>query len=1059
MHENVPYTPLTKLPTTKRLLIDASSIIKACCYAGKDEEFGIMITLPNGKPRYVNSAYYGSELFLKSYAGVLEAHNLTPNQTVLVLDGHDANRFRKNIYSGYKANREELAPELYDSFNRAIKRSATQLMKLGALVVDQDMTEADEIIAYLCKELDGEKLVWSRDGDMLLLQDNDTDILLNDELNPSLSIACDNKFATVYKALVGDPSDNLPGAKGFGEAAFNKMVLKYGDEGLETMQQMIEDRELDLLNDDEFKPFKKVIEGAGLVYLSYNCAKFYPENVNTAFNAMNIQARLIEPADDDTHPYLTRYSGQVSLAQTDADLHDLKVHLKTSSFVTIDLETSTPPESDEWVAAILATKKTKSTVVDVFGSDITGMGVTCGANANITQYIPIDHLDCHNFDLEDIANVLDAIPEGVPVAIHNTNFELPVLYENLGGWLSNAVDTQLMKSYVDENTLLGLKKCSKQYFDYDQTSYEEVTQGRKMNELTGAEVLDYGADDTIVGSALYNRLKFTLELESTIGVFENCELITQYWVAEAFIDGFEPDLERLKELELHDQQEFAELEIQLNEYLTSIDWKGCTFEPVPDLSPASAKEAFLALSGTKLNCRARLPAKVSAAVRDQGQPELADLFDNEDLASINATLEAVFEGHPEFDVEKDANLKHLVYDVWGLPIRFRTIPTKIMRKKGIKEGNPQIDVPAIDHAIQLDLVGEDEASSLKRKILKMIRKMKAANTRQGLYYTPYPVLAHWKDGKIHPDLGQSRTTTRRFAPRSPNVNQLPKKGDGLAVREMIEAPEGWVVFASDFSGQELRLSADASQDENMLACFIGDNLKDMHSLTGAAIAQTNQSEFGDYDWFMENIKHPEVVDLRALGKNTNFSTQFLCRAKKLAKLLVTDEISAQKYLNAKNETYSGLAQWQQDAIVRAKTNGYALTKLGAKRHLAAGIRDHNKYEAAKAERQAVNYEIQGSAAEMTKLAVRQMAVKGLLNRDDVQFILPVHDEVVLFLRIDTILETLPALHACMVIQYADMMVPLVSDISLGKTFGTLIDVGSNPDPEKIAAALKEIGGK
>ncbi len=1058
MHEAIPYSPLTKLPDTKRFIIDASSIIKACCYVGKDEEFGQKATAPDGSIIWVNSAYYGSEIFLKSYAGMLEHYKLTPNQTVLVLDGHDANRFRKNIYPDYKGNRPELAPELYKSFADAIKRSGEQLMKLGAFVVDQDMTEADEIIAYLCKNLRGPKLVWSRDKDMLLLQDSDTDILLSDELNPSISIACDNKHASVYKALVGDTSDNLPGAKGFGNAAFNKMVLKYGDEGLETMQQMLEDNELHLLDDEEFKPFKKVIDGAGMVYLSYRCAKFYPENVNTAFSPMTIKARLIEPADDETHPHLARFAGSVKLAQTKKDLADLKVHLKTSPFVALDLETSVPPESDEWIEAIMATKTNKkSSVVDVFGSMISGIGITCGINANVTYYTPVDHLDCHNFSLDDIADIIDAIPDGVPVAVHNANFELPVIYTNLGGWLSNVVDTQLMKSDVDENTLLGLKQCSKQYFNYDQVTYAEVTQGRKMNEMAAAEVLSYGADDTIVGSALYNRLKLSMEMEGTIGVFEECELMTQYWVAEAFVNGFEPDLERLTELQQHDANTFVTLEDELNEYLISIDWKGCVFEPIQDLEPASMKGAFLELQGEKLNCRARLPEKVAAAIREQGQPELADLFEKGDIDSINATLEAVFEIHPDFDVEKDAHLKHLVYDVWGLPIRFRTIPTKIMRSKGIKEGNPQIDVPAVDHAIQLDLAGDDADSLLKKKILKNIRSMKAINTRQGLYYTPYPVITHWKDGRIHTQLGQSRTTTRRFAPSSPNVNQLPKKGEGLPVREVVSAPPGWLVCAMDWSGQELRLAADASQDTNMLSCYIGDNLKDPHSMTGAAVALKKGSEFGDYDHFIANLEEKAVMVFRGLGKGINFSSQYLCRAAKLAKLLITDPASAQQYLDAKNETYPELAQWQQDTIARARKSGFALTRLGAKRHLAEGIRAHNKYDAAKAERRAVNYEIQGSAAEMTKLAIKDMILTGHFHQGYAQILFPVHDELVFFIRRDKIVEVLPELHACMTKQYADMVVPLESEISLGHSFGTLAKTGISADEELINKVLKKIG--
>ena len=459
----------------------------------------------------------------------------------------------------------------------------------------------------------------------------------------------------------------------------------------------------------------------------------------------------------------------------------------------------------------------------------------------------------------------------------------------------------------------------------------------------------------------------------------------------------------------------------------------------------------------KLDCRARLIPKVSAAIREQGQPELADLIDAKDIDSINATLEAVFEPHPEFEVEKDAHVKELVYDVWKLPIRFRTIPTELMRKKGITQGNPQIDVPAVDHAIQLDLVGDDEETVTKQTILKTIRAMKAINTRQGLYYTPYPVLAHWKDGKIHPNLGQSRASTRRFTPSSPNVNQLPKKGEGLAVRETVSAPDGWLVCAMDWSGQELRLAADASQDKNMVSCYVGDNLKDPHSLTGASIAGKQNSEFGDYEHFVSNLDDKDVKKFRGLGKGVNFSSQYLCRAAKLAKMLVTDVDSAQQYLDAKNETYSGLAQWQQDTINRAKENGYALTRLGAKRHLAKDIRARNKYEAAKAERQAVNFEIQGSAAEMTKLAINDMIKTGHFHGGYAQILFPVHDELVCFIRKDKVLEILPEIHTCMTKQYADMFIPLESEIDLGSSFGTLVTVGTEAEFEAITKTIIEIG--
>lgn len=1050
----LPYESLEKLPDTNRILIDASSVIRACCYAGKDKEFGKLVKLENGKTEFVNSGYYGSELFLYSYAGVIKLYGYKPYQTVLVLDGFDANRLRKNMYARYKADRAKLSPERYESFKVAIKRTSDILLSLGAMVVQQDMTEADDIIAYLCGNLKGKKLVWSRDADMLALQKKgEVDVLLNETMNPQLSPACGNKQIPIYKALVGDSSDCLPGAKGFGKKAFEGMVLKYGDEGLAEMQEMLDSETLHLLDPDDFKPFKHILANLEEVYNSYRCAQFYPQYVNLAYTPMQIEAGMVQKVLPDTHPRLTEYAGKVVLSSTKQDLEALKSQIKRSPFIALDLETTTPAESKEWVAAIRETKKgsgKKPNIIDVFGSTITGVGITCGDNLQITYYTPIDHKDCHNFSLDDLADVIDAIPDSIPVAVHNSSFELPVLYNNLKGWLSYAVDTQIMKSYVDENTKLGLKSCAKQYFNYEQTSYDEVTQGRAMDELTGAEVLDYGSDDTIVTAALYNRLKFTLELENTLPVFEACELLTQYWVAEAFINGFPPNLACLKGLEAKDQQEFLCLEEELLSYLHSIDWPGCKFVPLADAS--LGKEAFLRLSGKPLACRARLVEKVAKAMREQGQPELADLYEAQDLTSINETLMACFEPNPEFDVEKNKHIKALVYDTWNLPIRFRTIPTKIMRSKGITQGNPQVDNPAIAHMLALDI----DPTMVEHRILNVIKEIKAVNTRQGLYHTPYPVLAHWKDGRIHSNLGQSFAVTRRFTPSQPNVNQLPKKGEGLAVRGVVQAPEGWFVCAMDWSGQELRLAADASQDDNMLSCYIGEHLRDPHSLVGASIAEKQGSEFGNYEKFIANLKNTEVHEFRATGKQVNFSSQYLCRAPKLAKLLVTDKESAQTYLEAKDATYPGLSVWQQRVIDQARELGYAVTRLGARRHLHESIKSSDKYKAAEAERRAVNFEIQGSAAEMTKLAISEMVRTGYFHGGGAQIIFPVHDELVFFISGLVIHEALPILHKCMRTQYADMVVPLESDITIGCDFGSLVNAGAEATDENINKALKQL---
>lgn len=1045
---------IEQLPKITRLLIDASSIIKACCYAGDDPEFGISVENPEGKKVRVNSAQHGLDNFYLALSSTLNEFNLAPFQVVLVLDGKHGNRYRKGFYPGYKGNRKPLAQEQYGVFNEAIDTACKVVKSLGGFVTFQENAEADDVIAYLAEKLQGRKVIWTRDADMLALQSDDVDIYNSKELNWQVNPLCDNKHLLVYKSLVGDASDNLKGAKGFGEKAFEKLMFKYAEEGMDTLAEMLENKTLHELNADEFPLFKKIIDNTNDVYLSYTCAKLYPENALP----LTIENGMVEDAGESIHPYLDDYRGSRLLVQNNKDIEELQTQIKLSPFIALDLETSTSATSDKWGRAILAAqaKRKNAVMVDVFGSFICGVGITCGKNLNKTYYIPLRHLECHNFDNDNLADILTGIPAGTPVAIHNTNFELPVIYNNIGGWLEDAVDTQIMASYVDENQRLGLKVCSKHYFDYDQATYKETTGGRKMDELTAEEVFAYGTDDTVVTAALYNLFLFRMETEGTLAAFEQCELLAQYWVAKAFIDGFKPDLDKLLELEQKDTKRYGELRIQLNEYLTSVRWRGSVFELMEALTPVTIKQAAYTLYPTiEMFRNIRVKDKIVHALREAGCGDLATAYGNNDLNYVNKRLEEVFVGQPDFDVERVAHLKELMYIFWELPVRFRTIPTANMRKKGQNKGNPQADKAAIDHALALDLLGKND--EVKRNVLLIIREMRSINTRRGLYYTPYPLLTHWRDGRIHPQLGQSRAATRRFTPAAPNVNQLPKRGEGLAVRGLVKAPEGYLVAAMDWSGQELRLAADASQDPAMLSCYVGDekDLRDPHSLTGVAIAAKTGSEFNTYAKFVANLDNKEVKTIRGLAKGVNFSSQYLCRAPKLAKLLVVDAKSAQQYLDAKNKAYKGLCGWQQTTIKRAKSQGYAVTRLGARRHLEASFSAGDKYTVAEAERRALNFEIQGSAAEMTKIAISAMVRDGLFDTNDAQILFPVHDEIVLFIKKTEAARLLPLMHEKMTMTYADMTVPLESELSLGLSFGTLAVVGTKVTSEVIERFLNE----
>lgn len=1083
----------------RRLLIDLSSILRASHYVGKDYEFGKNVSF-EGKSVWVNSAQWAVDTFMASYTNVLQTHDLTPFQTVLVKDGVNSRRLRADIYPNYKANRPPSPPELNAEYAEAADEVCREVMNCGGLVVWQDEREADDVIAYLAQELEGPKLIWSRDADMLALMEvGEVDVLLKDTLNPTIHEHCPAEFVHVYKALVGDSSDNLPGAKGFGDGAFTQLCKIFQTEGLRLMRELIEGYRLPELQDDvaELKSLQKVIDSAGLVYLSYACAKFYPEKINTPRQPLEV-AGAIPRADQPVHHRLSPWAWKkLAPSATDPRAKEwLVAELRRSPLVALDIETSTSSESEAWVENVLASKKSrrKDTVfVDVYGSKLTGLSLTFGKNMQHTVYLPVRHLEVpggpQNWSSEQVADVISGIPETTSIIIHNTAFELPVLYREWGGWVDNAQDTLVMKSYVDENTSLGLKFCSEHYFGYKQKTYEETTtiegvagtlkggkvkdtwvdeqtgvqwerRQYKMDELPAGLVFDYACDDTICTAMLYNRLRFTMELEKTWDAYQTMEQPAFYWVAEAFVDGIDIDWEYLEQLRAEDAATYAAARKVVLDYLATVDWPGTKYQPF-QMNPKGIKSAFqLVTGGQELVTRFRKLDKLIEEVAAQGAPELAALLIGGDTTKLDEYLSGFFDAAPEFDSNKDAHLRTLMYEVMKLPIRFRTRVTALQREKGKREGTPQVDDCAIDHAIKLDL----QEGCEELDVLLAVRTMKRCKTREQLYYNAYPVLRHWESGKIHPQLGQCRTATRRFAPNNPNINQLPKKNEGKKVRKLISTSGlrdgsglAWYVVAMDFSGQELRLAAEDSGDEALTSCYVGENLRDPHSLTGHGIAQKQLGYGGSYEDFqVAKEEDKELKACRAKGKGVNFSSQYLCRAPKLAKLLVVSEEEAQLFLDAKNEVYWGLAQWQQERIEKAHQRGYADTFLGAKRHLHDKLTSADKWVVAEAERQAVNFRIQGSGAEMTKLAINEMWLRGIFDEPGVKLLFPVHDEVVVFVREDRLLDAIPAIHACMVQRYASMKIPLESEISIGYNFGELITVGKEPTESAITAAIAKL---
>lgn len=1050
------------------VLIDTSAILKKSLFAGKDLELGYeeQITNEEGeiKTNWINSAEYGFDIATGMVKNFFAEARLYPKDAILVLEGVNGTKFRKGFYPDYKSGRPK-SPAILKEYNKLEAMFVEAMLSLGAQVATHPGVEADDLIGWIAENIKEPLWVWTIDGDLAVLRKHaNVNTHINGVINsnPFGDFPCE--FIDVYKSTVGDSSDKIKGAPGFGKKAFDSVYATWGDTGLANLRQLIETRSLVKMQEDvaTCPALQKLIDNAQSVELSYKCAKLHTEMIQQ--DTIEWQHGM-NAVKEGHHPNLRHFAQEV-VGVTQSNFVGVFTRIKQlaqeNPLVSLDIETSTPEESDEWIEQIVAVKgKKEEKLVDVFGSELVSLQITLGGNFQYTFDFSVNHAETNNVTLEMVEQILLYLNPTHRFIIQNVNFELPVLKNTYGWFLRDVDDTQLMASYVDENSELGLKKNSPRWLNYTQTTYEElVGEGslgakRKMNDLTLAEAISYAADDTICTAALYQWYKLHMLMENVWDIYRKVEIGACFWTAQAYLDGLNINLATLAELSKRDEKLLTAYQDKIFEFLVKVGWEGTVFKPLTledYQTPDKIKYAYKIVTGEELKTRKRKFEAILGELQETEAAELVDILKSGNIDLINQYLGSKFVGKPDFNFNSTLQVRNLLYNVLGLPERLFNDHTETQIAKG--------ELPTAktnNDALELAILYDAPKDSVERMVLENLVEIKGLLTRFSLFYKTYSVMPHWKDGKIHSSLNQCATNTRRFSSSKPNIQQFSKnKGD---IRKVVVPHNNQSMIVSlDFSAQELRIIADLSQDKNMLSCYIGDDLKDMHSITAAKISGMDYAEFRAIQLDENHPRHTEIVNLRKLAKTVNFGTQYGMESKKLAISLRCSQEEAQGFINAKDEAFRGAEIWKDEVTKQASLKGYSLTMLGARRHLTTSLNSSNSYEASKAERQAVNFVVQGSAAEMTKLAMGRMFQSGMREKYDMRFLATIHDEIVMSINIKDMPEVIPQVYAAMTAPYANMKVPLQSSVSIGWNFGDQHELGDNvvPTPENISEFINKI---
>lgn len=312
-----------------------------------------------------------------------------------------------------------------------------------------------------------------------------------------------------------------------------------------------------------------------------------------------------------------------------------------------------------------------------------------------------------------------------------------------------------------------------------------------------------------------------------------------------------------------------------------------------------------------------------------------------------------------------------------------------------------------------------ETLAEEHQVAKDILEQRHLAKLKSTYVDTLPELRSPADGRIHTTFNQTVTTTGRLSSSNPNLQNIPARtalGNRIRGAFVAENPENYILSA-DYSQIELRLLAHISRDDNLIEAFCND--EDIHSSTAAKI----------FDVPVEQV----TKDMRSKAKAVNFGIVYGQSRYGLASSLGISPFEAQDFIDRYFASYPDIKNYMDETIKFAYAHGYVETLYGRKRYLSSGLLSTNGKIQEAAQRAAINAPIQGTAADVMKLAMVRVQNDFLKNNIKSKIIIQVHDELVIE-TINTELEDVKRIVKSAMELNQPFLVPLKIDVYAGKSW-------------------------
>ena len=936
------------------MIIDGNALLHRSFHA-----LPMSMTTKSGE---VVNAVYGFAAFL-----LKAVRELKPEYVVLTMDPPGPT-FRHKKFKAYKAQRVKAPQELYDQIPR-IKELA-QAFDIPTFSVAG--FEADDLIGTIARLVDGEvkKIILTGDKDTLQLVNNHTEVY---SMSRGVSESIDYDEKTVkaktglapeqqidYKALRGDPSDNIPGVPGIGEKTAVVLLGKFKtldkvyeqvNKNSKQINEIVTPRIINLLSEHKKE-----------AYLSQDLAtikcdvpiKFDLEK--TRFSTFD-EGKVIDFFADMEFKSLmprlqTLFNTQANKKEVRQERADDKFERNRQDFryTLVDQET----KFKKFLAAVKKQKNftfdTETTGIDPLTASL--LGISFSWKKGEAWYV--NFADRGSRIADRGQNNLFSYQKN---SAHDTQHTTPAIHP----WLA-----KLKPIFEDES----IKKHA------HNAKYDIRVM---WNQGVDVKSVDF---DTMIASYLLNPGT----RQHNIDALAFSEL------------GFE----KINKTDLlgkgRDKKKFEEVE---DEKLSLYSCEDADF--TERLANRLAPKLKAAKLDTLFNTIEMPLVLVLARMEENGvkiDPEFLRLMSGK-LAKKLKTLESKIheQAGAKFNINSTQQLKVVLFDKLEIPT-----DNIAKTKTGISTAASELDKLKDYHPI-----------------IRLLQEYRELAKLASTYVDSLPALINKKTGRLHTSFNQTVAATGRLSSTEPNLQNIPIRTElGREIRRAFVADRGCVLVSLDYSQIELRLAAHMSGDKKMIAAF--NNNADIHTSTAAEINQVS----------------PEAVDknMRREAKAINFGILYGQGPHGLSQTADIPYARAQEFIEQYFNVYKDIKNYIDKTVDDARRKGYTETLFGRRRPLPE-IDSSVAMIRKAAERMAVNTPLQGTAADMIKAAMVEIADK--VKDPDIRMILQVHDELVFEIKRGKEKDAVKKVKAIME-NVIKLKVPVIVDVSIGRNWGEMKDM-------------------